>query len=83
MPAVVDERRICRRCMTFQEAEEAEKYVALLPQDMLVSPEKAEERMQVCEHCDFLCGSTCRVCGCFIVYRANAKAGRCPKKKWQ
>lgn len=44
----------------------------------------AEERMSVCEKCEFFNSylKTCRKCGCFLPAKIKIKSSTCPLTKW-
>lgn len=57
---------------------------------LLTAPEKAIERMKICETCEFANieknkkgeNVRCSECGCFMDIKTNLEASECPKKKW-
>ena len=79
--------RVCRRCLTYDEAEGAAKdidrYLERLHPENLVSDKVFKERIDICRDCSNLLGATCNKCGCFVEFRANVKQGSCPDKKWK
>ena len=42
-----------------------------------------DERLSVCEKCDYLLSGTCRACGCFVELRAAMKTSGCPHGLWK
>lgn len=79
--------RVCRRCLLAQEADEADAqmiqtYVNYLKPEDMVSDEVYHTRISHCRSCKHRLNNTCQACGCYIEFRANAKNGSCPKKKW-
>jgi hypothetical protein len=79
-------RRICKRCLLRDLAEEDQKdlskYLAAIKEPDRAPEKQYEERLLVCRECDLLTEATCLACGCYVEIRAYAKAARCPKKKW-
>tara|TARA_Y100001963_G_scaffold117010_1_gene162736 strand:- start:624 stop:1106 length:483 start_codon:yes stop_codon:yes gene_type:complete len=62
-------------------------------QNVLVSAEIAEERMQICLGCPYLKydeehprmgrSGRCTECGCFMEYKTHFASAECPKEKWK
>lgn len=44
----------------------------------------AEERLAICEGCEFLIQATktCKECGCFMTAKTKLPNASCPKGKW-
>lgn len=80
------EKRICRKCLLQDLAEEEQKdlkkYLSVIKKQDRVSDEEYEKRLNVCRECEKLTEATCQACGCYVEYRAVVKQGRCPDKKW-
>lgn len=78
--------RICTKCLLrdMEEADKAmiEKYKNAIKAADQVSPEKYEERLQVCQACEKLIAGTCGACGCYVELRAASIISHCPHKKW-
>ncbi len=78
--------RICTKCLLrdMEEADKAmiEKYKNAIKAVDQVSPEKYEERLQVCQACEKLNAGTCGACGCYVELRAASIISHCPHKKW-
>ena len=49
-----------------------------------VSQEEYEQRMLMCNSCEFLNkkNSTCNVCGCAVEYKGRMETERCPENRW-
>tara|TARA_R100001594_G_scaffold148874_2_gene205166 strand:+ start:207 stop:464 length:258 start_codon:yes stop_codon:yes gene_type:complete len=49
-----------------------------------VSQDIYEQRMLTCNSCDDLDKkmSTCKLCGCYVEYKARMETESCPKNKW-
>lgn len=81
-----DPRRVCRRCLLRDLAEEdranLEKYLSVIKEPDRADPQEYERRLAVCLSCDLMHESTCEACGCYVEFRAYGKHSRCPKKKW-
>lgn len=76
-------RPFCRKClMDGVSAEELqakiEAYLDAMPQDLRTSPEDYEARLLLCEDCSNLSNGLCKLCGCFVLYRAGQKNNHCP-----
>lgn len=82
-------QRFCRKCLLSDIAEEdflknMRIYIEGLDPDIKVCPEVYQERLILCRECDSLISGMCRVCGCFVEYRAAVKKNHCPgiERKW-
>lgn len=51
---------------------------------LLVSPEKLDSRLAICQPCEKWSGSRCTACGCFgqLKARLESETGQCPLGKW-
>lgn len=83
-----DMKRSCRLCLIrdIDPAEYEAKIKRIL--DNMEPSEKAasslyENRLGICQACDYLNSGTCTACGCFVELRAARKNGRCPYSKWK
>tara|TARA_R100001509_G_C4718097_1_gene165647 strand:- start:15 stop:308 length:294 start_codon:yes stop_codon:yes gene_type:complete len=49
-----------------------------------VSQEEYEQRMLMCNSCEFLNkkNSTCNVCGCAVEYKGRMETEKCPESRW-
>lgn len=81
--------RKCRRCLLKDIApeeylEHMRIYLAGLEGEVKSDERLYQERLAHCEACDFLKDGICRICGCFVEYRAAIKDHYCPhvKPKW-
>lgn len=73
----------CRKCLIEGISEEdlkakIESYLEALPQNNRTDPKDYEARLQVCEDCENLSNGLCKLCGCFVLYRAGKKDMACP-----
>lgn len=82
-------KRKCRRCLLKDIApeeylEHMRIYLAGLEQEIKSDEGLYQERLAYCEACDFLKDGICRICGCFVEYRAAIKDNDCPhmQPKW-
>lgn len=82
-------QRFCRKCLLSDIAEEDFLknmciYIEGLDPDIKACPEAYQERLFLCRECDSLISGMCRVCGCFVEYRAAVKKNHCPgtEPKW-
>lgn len=81
--------RVCKKCLLQEVTEEEffldlEQYIVNLAEDVRVSQEEYEQRLQNCSSCDKLWNRMCRLCGCFVELRCALKIRHCAdiKKKW-
>ena len=51
---------------------------------LFASDEKVEERLKICEACEFLDKSIyrCLRCGCMMKFKAKTEVAKCPINKW-
>ena len=49
---------------------------------LLSTPEKAAERIKICEGCEFYKQSRCIKCGCFMTAKIHVESSRCPINRW-
>lgn len=82
-------QRFCRKCLLSDIAEEdflknMHIYIEGLDPDIKTCAEVYQERLSLCRECDFLISGMCRVCGCFVEYRAAVRKNHCPgiDRKW-
>lgn len=80
----------CRRCLIegLDEAEVLAKlqdYIDAVDPAMRTPEEEYQRRLAVCETCPQLSGGMCRLCGCFVLYRAAKISSDCPDlpDRWQ
>ena len=80
------DNRVCKKCLLLQAAENdvenIKKYIDIISPSERANDLLYEKRLNICEECDKLLGSTCNVCGCYVQIRAAALSAICPKKKW-
>lgn len=81
-------QRICKRCL-IRDMQDEDDYFAKLKElidgiDVCQksSEKEYEDRLEVCTECDKLTEGLCRLCGCYVEYRAAFKSNDCPQKKW-
>lgn len=67
----------------FKEAWKSTKGVITTGQ-LLISAEKADERLGICSTCEFFNKKDirCTQCGCFMEQKVHLKTASCPIKKW-
>lgn len=82
--------RICRKCLPNQETreeyfEKLTNYVERMDEELKVSQETYEKRLELCASCEKLIDGMCRLCGCFVELRAAQKIQKCPDlpSKWE
>ena len=47
-----------------------------------VAKQEYDERLQICQPCQYLTGKRCRLCRCFIAQKAWLPLEECPAGKW-
>ena len=55
------------------------------PGTQYADKETADERMSICNDCEFLrlVSKNCQKCGCFMVAKTKLQEATCPIGKWQ
>lgn len=76
-------QRFCRKCLLQDIAEEdflrnMRQYIEGLDEDIKTEEPEYQRRLQLCCQCSKLMRGLCRVCGCFVEYRAAVKKNHCP-----
>ena len=41
-----------------------------------------DRRLAICAECEFFSQGRCKICGCFMRFKAKLSTGDCPKGKW-
>ncbi|HWT27184.1 MAG TPA: DUF6171 family protein [Mobilitalea sp.] len=84
-----DRKRYCRKCLLQDFApeeyvEHMRTYLSGLNEDVKTQEEQYRDRLSNCERCDSLTEGICKICGCFVEYRAALKDRNCPAlhPKW-
>lgn len=84
-----DKKRICKKCLLqdFAPEEYLESmriYLNGLDEGVKTEDTLYRDRLSRCEECDKLSEGLCRLCGCFVEYRAAIKHKKCPDSypKW-
>ncbi|MGD1873255.1 MAG: DUF6171 family protein [Mastigocoleus sp.] len=51
---------------------------------VLAEKDTVESRLEICANCEQFNNEEkrCRVCGCFMMVKANLKVAECPESKW-
>ena len=82
-------KRICKKCFLQDFApeeylENMRVYLQGLDDEVKTEETVYRDRLSHCEECDKLSEGICRICGCFVEYRAAIKIRRCPdlKPRW-
>lgn len=82
-------QRFCRKCLLEDIAEEdflrnMHQYIDGLDEDIKTEEAQYRQRLLLCRQCSKLMNGLCRVCGCFVEYRAAVKKNHCPgpEKLW-
>ena len=42
----------------------------------------AEERLYICDDCEYRTVNKCKICGCNLAAKTLVKEAECPRKKW-
>lgn len=84
-----NKKRLCKKCLLKDFApdeylESMRVYLQGLEEEVKVKEEVYRDRLSKCEECDKLNEGICRICGCFVEYRAAIKIRYCPdiQPKW-
>ena len=76
----------CPRCLLRDMAEEdrknLKKYLDVIKEPDRADSDTYEARLSICTSCEKMFEATCSACGCYVEFRAYAKASHCPIKKW-
>lgn len=79
----------CRKCLIegLNEAEvmtKLQEYIDAIEPSRRTPDDVYRDRLSVCETCPQLSGGMCRLCGCFVLYRAATARNSCPDlpKRW-
>lgn len=75
--------RKCKRCLLKDIAPEEyldhmRIYLSGLSEEVKADETLYQERLVCCEACDALKDGICKICGCFVEYRAAIKENYCP-----
>lgn len=75
--------RICKKCLLFEAGEvnsyeTVKDYLANLSQDLKVSDDVYEKRLEICKSCENLISGMCLKCGCYVELRAALRDKKCP-----
>ncbi|NLK74462.1 MAG: hypothetical protein GX288_04140 [Clostridiales bacterium] len=78
-----DNKAMCKKCLLSEIA--PEEYIANMRiylnginDNLKASEELYQSRLDKCKQCDNLIEGLCRICGCFVEYRAAIKSRQCP-----
>lgn len=76
-------KRTCKRCLLMDIApeeylEHMRIYLNGLGEDVKTEEQLYQERLSLCKECPELRDGLCRICGCYVEYRAAIKAKTCP-----
>lgn len=84
-----DNKIPCRKCLLSDYAgeeylEHMRVYLSGLDEALKADDKLYEERLKACRDCQNLMEGLCKVCGCFVEYRAAMKHKCCPDihPKW-
>ncbi len=82
-------KKPCRKCLLADIAPEEflnnmRIYLRGLDESIKTQEQTYQRRLSYCEQCDYLEEGICRLCGCFVEYRAAIKKKGCPaiRPKW-
>lgn len=82
-------KRFCKKCLLEDIAEEdflrnMRQYIQGLDEEIKTEIQEYQRRLAFCKECDNLINGMCRICGCFVEYRAAVEKNHCPgtEKKW-
>lgn len=84
-----NKKRFCKKCLLQDFApeeylENMRLYLQGLDEEVKVEEVIYKDRLSHCTGCDKLNEGICRICGCFVEYRAAMKIKHCPDihPKW-
>ena len=62
-----------------------EEWIASISPPLRARPEETERRIALCRTCPHLDEGTCRLCGCYVEYRAAFELKDCPDlpSRWE
>lgn len=80
----------CKKCLLLEAGENksfetVRDYISNLSDDLKVSDDTYQSRLDCCKDCDNLISGMCLKCGCYVEVRAVLKDKSCPDfddKKW-
>lgn len=79
----------CRKCLleklgNKQLKERIRLTIEAIPEEERTEEKLYQERLQKCQHCEWLLNAMCRRCGCFVEVRAAKRRQYCPDihPKW-
>lgn len=82
-------QRICKKCLLMDIAPEEylkhmRSYLEGLDEDIRTEEAQYQDRLSCCKDCEKLNEGICRICGCFVEYRAAIQIKNCPDvhPKW-
>jgi len=55
---------------------------AVKREQIAVSPEEQQRRLEICRTCPFFNGTNCQKCGCFVRFKTRLATEHCPIQKW-
>jgi len=75
--------KMCRKCLLEDFAPEEyiknmRTYIDGLAEDVRTEADVYNMRLEICRECEYLYEGMCKICGCFVEYRAAIKARSCP-----
>ncbi|HHX12977.1 MAG TPA: hypothetical protein GX731_09150, partial [Clostridiales bacterium] len=78
-----ENKRVCKKCLLQDIApeeylENMRIYLSGLDDDTKTDDKLYNERLGYCKECNNLIEGLCRLCGCFVEYRAAIKIKACP-----
>jgi hypothetical protein len=85
----MEQKRICKRCLLSdivpeEYLENMRIYIKGLDETIKTDDITYKDRLMICKECDQLNEGICRICGCFVEYRAAISRKSCPAvdPKW-
>lgn len=81
-------KRVCKRCLIREMAEQESVYEMLRQHIERIEPQNRadealyERRLEGCRSCGRLMSGMCRACGCYVELRAAEINNRCPYNVW-
>lgn len=81
MEIIMDVR--CKKCLLREMPDEdmykrVQRSIDAIPKELRCSQPEYDERLALCKKCEKLISGICRVCGCFVEFRAAKRNEKCP-----
>ena len=80
----IQNKRVCKQCLLRdfpmdQYFQEMNAQINAMDPEYRVEDEVYEARLMQCRSCEYLAQGMCRVCGCYVEWRAALRYKACPQ----